>query len=163
MVIINYMFKIFKKPKGFVILFASVIVSIILGISFGMYSVSVKSLALANISHESLLALYAADTGIECGLSLLNPIFGPGTAVVDCGTNFSIGPILSYPFDFWAPLQNNTCAYILIEENTTVLPSIITIYSRGYNRCDNSAFPTNPPNPLTSHPRFTERVFEVIL
>jgi hypothetical protein len=154
------MFKLFKKPKGFVILFASVIAAIIMVISFAMYTVSIKSIALANISHEALSALYAADAGIECGLALLNPVTGPGSTVIDCGANTGIGPLSAYPFDFWAPLSNNTCAYVTLDEDTSVSPSIITIYSRGYNRCDNNAF---PPNPLTSHPRFTERVFEVVI
>ena len=154
------MLKIFKKPKGFIILFASVIAAIIMVISFAMYTVSIKSIALANISHEALSALYAADTGIECGLGLLNSATGPGSTTIDCGTNTGIGPLSVYPFDFWAHLSNNTCAYVNLEEDTSISPSIITIYSRGYNKCDNT---TSTPTPLTSHPRFTERVFEVVI
>ncbi len=60
---------IFKKDKrGFVLLFAVLISSILLSIGLGMFSIAYKELLLSTTDRESQIAFYAADTGMECVL-----------------------------------------------------------------------------------------------
>lgn len=157
-----------KKPKGFVILFASIIAAIIMVISFAMFSVSVKSINLSTTSKEAMNAFNAADSGVSCALALMTTSGIP--PVMDCG-NFPVNgaPPGSLPFDFrvWYNSQVsmsligslgtwvNTCADVTIDVDTTVSPNITTIYSRGYSQCDGGG------NPLYDHPRFLERAVEV--
>ncbi len=54
--------------KGFVILFAILISSVMLLISVGIFQISQKEAILSSFSRESQKALYAADSGIECTL-----------------------------------------------------------------------------------------------
>ena len=54
--------------KGFVILFAILISSVILLISVGIFSVAQKEAILSSYSRESQRALYASDSALECAL-----------------------------------------------------------------------------------------------
>src|SRR3989344_6857398 len=54
--------------SGFAILFAVLISSAILAISLGVAGVASREIALSSIAKEGGKALFAADTGIECGL-----------------------------------------------------------------------------------------------
>lgn len=57
-----------KQNKGFVILFAMLISSIILLISAGIYTVVQKQVVLASYAKESQKAFYAADAALDCAL-----------------------------------------------------------------------------------------------
>lgn len=54
--------------NGFVLLLSVLIVSITLGIGLSLFTIIIKSLRLSSGARESLFAVYAADTGIECAL-----------------------------------------------------------------------------------------------
>ena len=57
-----------KKNKGFVILFAMLISSLILLISAGIFNVVQKEVVLSSSARESQRAFYAADSALECAL-----------------------------------------------------------------------------------------------
>lgn len=88
-----------SQEKGFVILFAILISSVILLISAGILSISQKEVVLSSYSRESQKALFAADGGLECALfydvnppvnndgekKTLFPVDGTGTdTTIDC-------------------------------------------------------------------------------
>jgi hypothetical protein len=54
--------------KGFVALFAVLISSIVLVISFGLLNIALKEVILASSGRESQFGFYAADAGVECAL-----------------------------------------------------------------------------------------------
>jgi len=62
------MIKKIKKNKGFVILFAVVISSIILSITLGVANVTLKEVKFSTSAKETNYSFFAADTGIECAL-----------------------------------------------------------------------------------------------
>ncbi|MFA5934234.1 MAG: hypothetical protein WC795_03395 [Candidatus Paceibacterota bacterium] len=65
----NSSFVIYNSAKrGFVVLFAVLISSIILSITIGLSSLSYKEIKLSSSASEGNHAFYAADTGIECVL-----------------------------------------------------------------------------------------------
>ena len=57
-----------QKQKGFILLIAVLVSSIILAISLGVYSLSIKEVILASFLKQSSRAFGAADRGIECAL-----------------------------------------------------------------------------------------------
>ena len=54
--------------RGFVILFAMMIASIILIVSATMYNISKKAIIVSSFARESQRAFYAANSALECAL-----------------------------------------------------------------------------------------------
>jgi hypothetical protein len=54
--------------RGFVVLFALLVSSIVLTISFGLLMIAIKEIVLASAGRESQFGFYAADAGVECAL-----------------------------------------------------------------------------------------------
>jgi hypothetical protein len=57
-----------SSQRGFVILFAVLVSSILLSIGLGIFSITYKELLLSSSDRDSQVAFYAADTGTECAL-----------------------------------------------------------------------------------------------
>jgi len=55
------------KQKGFTILFAVLVSSIILALGLGIVAITMKEVQLSGAGRDSQLAFYAADSGAECG------------------------------------------------------------------------------------------------
>jgi len=61
--------KIFKKSqRGFTLLFALLIASLLASLGLSMYSIASKELTLTSVGKDSQFAFYAADSGVECAL-----------------------------------------------------------------------------------------------
>jgi hypothetical protein len=77
-----------KNNKGYTLLFTVLVTSIILAIAIGISRVSFTEVLLSSVVREGAVALFAADTGLECGLfnDLENQVFIPPQA-----QNFSCG------------------------------------------------------------------------
>ena len=57
----------FKSPKkGFTVLFAVLVSSLVLAIGLGIVSITLKEIQLSGAGRDSELAFYAADSGSEC-------------------------------------------------------------------------------------------------
>jgi hypothetical protein len=52
--------------RGYTLLFAVLTATLVLGVTIFILSVSKRQFALSNIARESMYAIYAADSGIEC-------------------------------------------------------------------------------------------------
>lgn len=61
-----------NHKKGFSVLFATLIGSLVLAIGLAILSITIKQIKLSSAGRESQHAFYAADTGIECALYLDN-------------------------------------------------------------------------------------------
>lgn len=167
-----------EEKKGFVLLFAVVLVSIILAISLGVSNITLKELNFSTSARATNDAFYAADTGVECALYYLrnteanftgqNQVFGiPTTDIItNCnGVNISLdedeygvyAPVGPWFFNITSIGQPPVaCALVEVikEDNTT------TVISRGYN----VGYPTDAdegPNCGSNIPNQVERVIEV--
>lgn len=57
-----------KQNKGFAVLYAVLTSSLLLSIGLGIYNISLRELVLSSSASESQIAIFAADTGLECAL-----------------------------------------------------------------------------------------------
>lgn len=57
-----------NKNKGFTLLFASLIVSLVLSISLAIAHISLSQIILSSAGKESQKAFYNADSGLECAM-----------------------------------------------------------------------------------------------
>src|SRR5581483_9987816 len=57
-----------KGNKGFAMLFAVLVASLLLAIGISIFNLTVKELILSSSGRESQFAFYAADTGAECAI-----------------------------------------------------------------------------------------------
>jgi Tfp pilus assembly protein PilX len=59
---------VMQSEKGFAMLFAVLVSSVLLSIGLSIFNLMLKEIALSSSGRESQFAFYAADTGIECAL-----------------------------------------------------------------------------------------------
>lgn len=141
--------QILKNNKGFVMLFAVMISSMILAIALGVAGVALKEINFSTQAKNTNEAFFAADAGIECALfndkSTLNkfPLGGPAT-IITC-SNTSVIPIFSaniYNFTI-SGLGNSgeSCAKVTVDK--TLSPAV-TVVSKGYDVGGVSCFSSNP-------------------
>jgi hypothetical protein len=150
--------------QGFVILFSVLISASVLLIGFGMFSASYKSTVLSSVGRESIVAFYAASSGVECafwamhtnptglaGVSQINCLPAPSSSVLD------ISGVIS--FDFSMP-NSRSCVRVSIADHIDPNTNIPydKIVSRGYNICNSS---NNTPD--INDPLLVERVLQVFL
>lgn len=70
--------------KGYTLLFSIIVASVVLSIAVFILSVSRKQFILASVSRDSTMAIYAADSAIQCAIqSYLNVKFATSTFVGD--------------------------------------------------------------------------------
>ncbi len=147
------------KNRGFVILFAMIVAAMITLIGAGIFSVAFKETVLSSTVSESQVALFAADTGLEC--TLYHEFVEPDTDTdIQCATATVTtgGSTANYSFRFnFAALPN--CGYVTVDRavtRTTGTTSVVgtEIVSRGYNVCIND-------QPDTSSQFLVERRLEV--
>ena len=164
------------SPKGFALLFAVLVASVLLSIGMSIFNLTVKELLLSSSGRESQFSFYAADTGAECALywdfkglyifatSTDNRVPSPASA--DCiGQNININPTVtvdpvspnassaSTKFELIIPnIQGeNSCATVTVSKSFDSLTQIMStvVDSRGYNTC------------ITTDPNRTERALRV--
>ena len=139
-----------KNNKGFTLLLAVLITSIILGISVGFSTFIIRELIISAMGRESQKAFFASDSGIECSLYWdlkQNAFATSSTSSINCaGSNYTVGGS-SGVSNFTLNFTNGSCAVVTV--NKTVYPQT-KINSYGRNTCN------------TSDPNRVERAFEII-
>ncbi|HEY4509193.1 MAG TPA: hypothetical protein VJC13_02855 [Candidatus Paceibacterota bacterium] len=149
-----------SKERGFTLLIAIVVTSMLLLVSFVVANIALKQLVLASVGTESQYAFYAADSGTECAiywdLKANNGVssFGinsPGSITcssqsISTGSQ-SVPTIPSQSSLIGGGGSNNRtsifsinftkgCAIVRVTKNSD---GTTTIDSRGYNTCNTSA------------------------
>ena len=144
----------YSYQKGYTLLFAVIIASMVLGVAVFILSVSKKQYALAIVARDSMYAFYAADSGIEC-MSLVEATSTVNTTVNCGGESVTINSTdfvntVSYPgfhnspnpkslnAQKVIPLGEGRCATIMIiigKDAATPTENKTVIESRGYNQC----------------------------
>lgn len=147
-----------KKNKGFVILFAVMISSIIFSIAVGVSNVALKEINFSTSAKKTNDAFFAADVGAECAIFYDikggSEIFKPDGNIlpIKC-TDLEIAPVLNsdrfienskkisgedyfyYSFDVVRlGKDEKACAKVLIvKDRVTTVDYVTTITSKGYN------------------------------
>lgn len=142
-----------KTSKGFTLLYATLISSLLLAIGLAIFNITIKELILSSSARESQFAFYAADSGIECALywdikrgpistTTPTPISCNGTDMTVGGVGYGVPSVFS--FDFLP--DESYCVDVTVIKNETHPRTVLK--SRGYNTCD------------TTNPRRIERAIE---
>lgn len=142
--------KLKHKKRGFTLLYAVLVSSLLLSLGIAIFNVTLKELDLSSSARESQFAFYAADTGIECALywDIQHSAFATSTSSnINCAEqtiNGVGGNGYDVPSTFTitlAPLSH--CAVVSVTKRSG--PDRTFVESRGYNTCD------------TGNPRRVER------
>ncbi len=161
--------------KGYILLMAVLIVSIILSISFGIFALSMKDVILASYLKDSAKAFGAADKGVECALywDRSAPQNGRSYTIFTTSTQYVVEVVagaIQPPLcdavqldtlpswtvtntpdantgttNFSLAFPDGTCADIMVFKESN---STTTLVSNGYNTC-------------TSNSRQTQRTIQV--
>jgi hypothetical protein len=148
-----------SEKKGFAMLYAVLVSSLLLSIGISIFNLTVKELVLSSSGRESQFAFYAADTGAECALYWdfrgNGQIFATSTdgrtpipAAPDCiGTPITISNI-AYPAGGGAEttisltIPSGTavpyCAVVKVKKYVNNFLETTRINSYGYNTCDST-------------------------
>jgi len=147
-----------KHTRGYLLLFAVVLSSIVLTIGLGIFNVVNKAIILSSIGRSSQVAFYAADSGVECALywdrihtGFPSTVFATSTASTpplsgvlcndeDLASTWTISgaTVDAAKTTFNITLNNGTCTTVDIAK--TLSGTRTTIESSGFNTCDT----TNP-------------------
>jgi Tfp pilus assembly protein PilE len=133
-----------KTQRGFTLLMAVLISSVLLALGYQIYNLAVKEVTLSSAGRESQFAFFAADSGIECALfadskqdafattSVLTEVnCGIATsslARVTTGTDY----ITTFAFTLGGG-SNKQCVNIKVTRKD---PKRTIIESYGHNTCD---------------------------
>ena len=137
------------RNQGFTLFIAIVVMGVLLLIATGIVSLAVRQTLIANYSHESQHAFYAADTGIECALywDVQNP---SGTSAFSTSTGSTIfcNRDVNNPGNEWVVGGADTSVINSIDFLPDPYCAIVTVIkvadgstrieSLGYNTCDPS-------------------------
>lgn len=139
-----------KEQKGYAILFAVVIVSVISVIAIGLSNTTYKQLILSSVAKDSQVSFFQADTAAECAIYAENieQIKAPVSSW-SCGLNekgepfvfdieeLSGGGYYAYPV-FGTKKVATPCFDFSVQNLTAVNPNDpnIKISAKGYNSCD---------------------------
>ncbi len=149
--------------KGFVILFAVMLSSILLAIGLGVSNIAFREVKFGTSAKDANDAFFAADTGVEC--ALLNDkegmsLFSDTSTGVEClGTtiNFIQNASTFWTFNIVVLGSNGrSCAQVRVDKDITLGTTIIV--SKGYSSDDQNSDNTSC-NPSSNS---LERELEVI-
>lgn len=171
------------RQKGYTLLFAVIVSVLVLSVATFIVAVARKQFLLSSAARDSLYALYAADTGLECAINNINSFStstNPGSITCGLSSTLSGGDYLpgSWPtvflsdpsgaatttFSMYAGANDSgtapSCAFITVEMWTdpTSHNLIESIKSRGYNIGWNS----NVGDCSIAGPRKVERAIQVL-
>ena len=138
-----------QKKKGFVILFAVTVSSLLLAIALGVMNIAYKEVKFGTNAKDTNDAFFAADTGIECAFlndKSTSNSFVSGTAKsFQCvGNTASTTPLSADSWSFTVyglGSAGQGCAKVTVDKTN---PILTTITSKGYN--DGGSSCTQGPN-----------------
>ena len=136
-----------QQNKGFVLLFAIILCTIIIAITIGITNITYKELHFTANAQDANDAFYAADAGVECALYLdknINTPFELGH-IFDAGLNVcpgiafnvvnevsSVSTEVVYDFVFGINQSPNQCAKVYVKRDYSYPTPVLTVISKGY-------------------------------
>ncbi len=138
-----------QKNKGYTLLFAVLVSSLVLAIGISILTISKKEFLLATSARDSSEALYAADGGLECAIyGDVNNVFtapnGNGTPA--CNVPITVtavnNPTGTYSFEAKFGTSGTSCAKVTVTQTVVLGLSHTSIDALGYNTgWDSSSVP----------------------
>ncbi|HEY4487602.1 MAG TPA: hypothetical protein VI483_02450 [Candidatus Paceibacterota bacterium] len=139
-----------KEQKGFTLLLAALVASVVLSIGSAVFSIALKQVALSSVGRNSQFAFYAADTAAECALywDLRHQAFATSTESdpldsIGCDDERGTNAIDTTDLDEEADAAttrfeyepNGECAKVSVEKTLdTITDGIVTvIHADGYS------------------------------
>ncbi len=128
-----------ENSRGFTLLIASLMASLVLSIGVAIYNISLKEVVLSSAGRESQFAFYAADGGTECALywdlkNGLRSAFATTTlSNINCNNQAIAnvgGPTGRSVFTVNFPPEPYCAIVTVLKQATSTI-----IESRGYNTC----------------------------
>lgn len=131
-----------QTQRGFTLLIAILVVGVVLAVGLSILTITLKEYLLSGMERESVIALNAADAGMECALywdrsSQGGKFDGAGGGSITC-VGITINPVPPAPqgtaqnFDFSWPQPNPTvCSKITVTKFATGETKITSL---GYNK-----------------------------
>jgi Tfp pilus assembly protein PilX len=151
---------LYKKNKGFTVLFAVIVSALVLAIGISIANITLKQIRISSLGRESQIAFYSADSGAECVMyyDLVENIFAtssnstPTNTIINCfGESVQI---VFEPTENFADRATSTvvisnagaeaslCATVQIGKYDTNADTFVDktiILSRGYNTCNSDS------------------------
>jgi hypothetical protein len=156
-----------RYERGFTLLLAALISSIVLALGTAIFELAQKQVALSSIGRDSQFAFYAADTIAECALywdfrytyfasstpASVSPVCD-GQSLLPFDTGVSVSQPYAYPYTMTSPkvtlFQNvavggNTCAQVIITKTLDSQTNAVrtTVHADGYST-DCATISTSP-------------------
>ncbi len=130
-----------KNKNGFTLFYALLVISIILSISMAIAEIVLRETVISGFGRDSLIAFFAADSGVECALywDVKQNAFATTStsSTINCaGSTINFNPssgVSVFPLNF----TNGSYASVKVDK-TTYPVTTVTAYGR------NSADLTNP-------------------
>lgn len=139
-------YKNLQLNKGYTLLFAVLVSSVVLSIGISILTISKKEFQLSSSAKDSTIAFYAADSGLECAQYFNDNGDTFSTSTLPTVNSFScngapITPTYTtnpFVFSFDFNINANSCARVLVRKEYMNISgfgniSVTTITSRGYN------------------------------
>ena len=148
----NSVFKIPHSERGFTLLYAALIGSLLFSMGIAIAHVAIKEITLAASGKQSAVAFYAADAGLECALYFDRQMAGtfptwsgaprPRSSITCDGDSVSLdfgggGTPIAATTTFAAPFSVG-CAEVAVGKT---LAGGTVIESRGRNECGSASNP----------------------
>ncbi len=131
------MIKEFKKfNKGFILILTLIVMSFVLMIGLGIYNIILKEIQISNLGKDSQIALYAADSGIECALYWdikKGMVSSSNPSNIKCfNRDISLPGTPTNTFES-NNLDNNSCVRVTITKSIPPNPLMTEIKAYGYD------------------------------
>lgn len=151
-----------RIERGFTLLLAALISSIVLALGSSIFVIAQKQIILSSLGRDSQFAFYAADTGAECALywDIRYDAFGPeapevtpecdGTVLNATGREDEAPYTMSFQLDLFSDEGDGYCAEVEVVKGTS--HPFTTIHSNGYS---------TPCDSITSSARALQRTVEL--
>ncbi len=132
------------QNRGFTLLLAALVSSIVLALGAAIYSLAVKELELSSLGRDSQYAFFAADTGAECALywDIRYDYFAtsaPAAVIAPdprCATQSftASGRASSYPYTMSFQFEpNGYCTSVSVTKSQSAGVVSTTIHADGYS------------------------------
>lgn len=139
------MFKNTQKNKGYTLLFAVMVSSLVLAVGISILNISKKEFLLSSSARESITAFYAADSALECAVYFDNIGYFSdinSASLIKCVGNTisnisnNLPATISYdiklkPVGEAGSQENAICARVVRNYDSTT--RVVEFISRGYN------------------------------
>ena len=121
------------RQKGFTLLYALLVISVVLGITSSIMHLMLKELKLTGFTRDTQIANYAAESGLECAYYwTLRGYKFDGSGTITCNGQTFTNATSSFSFGI---ASSSACTKV-----TVTSAAMVNITSVGLNTCANTTY-----------------------